>query len=129
MIEHKNINFEDHRGTIRDIFVRTPKDHCTVITSKPGVVRANHFHKKTTQYTYVVSGEFEMVVQKVDEDGKPAGPVEKARLKPGDLATHPPYEAHALKSINDSIMLAFADGVRGGDDYEKDVYRLEKPLI
>jgi hypothetical protein len=38
-LEHKPVNFEDARGTIRDIFVRSPKDCVTIITSAKGAIR------------------------------------------------------------------------------------------
>jgi mannose-6-phosphate isomerase-like protein (cupin superfamily) len=129
MIQFKKINFEDARGTIRDIFENSPKDHCTIITSTPGAVRANHFHKHTTQYSYIVSGKLTMATQPVDENGQPKGEVRIEELKVGDLAIHPPFEAHAFRSETDSIMLAFADGIRGGESYEMDVFRLAKPLL
>ena len=129
MIEHLAVNFEDQRGIIRDIFVGNPKDHCTIITFNEGSVRGNHFHKASTQYTYIVSGEMTMVTAAVDENGNPTGSKTRHALKAGDLATHPPYQAHAFRAEADSIILAFADGVRGGEDYEADVYRLEPPLL
>lgn len=129
MLEHKKINHQDQRGTIRDIFVSSPKDHCTIISSKAGAVRANHFHKLSTQYTYVVSGAMTMVVQKVDENGQLIGSPQTTHMVEGDLATHVPYEAHAFRAEGDSVILAFADGVRGGEHYESDVYRLQQPLI
>ena len=53
-----NPSFKDDRGEIIDIFVKSPKDHCSIITSKKGAVRGNHFHKKSIQYTFIVSGKF-----------------------------------------------------------------------
>ncbi|MFH1621471.1 MAG: cupin domain-containing protein [Patescibacteria group bacterium] len=121
--EHKPINFEDDRGTIRDIFAREPKDTCTIIFSKKGAVRGNHYHKLSTQYTYVVSGQLTMLSQVIGSQT-----VEKHVLREGDLMTHGPMEAHTLIADEDTLFLAFADGLRGGEDYEKDTYRLDKLL-
>jgi dTDP-4-dehydrorhamnose 3,5-epimerase-like enzyme len=129
MIEHKKICHEDQRGTIRDIFVDSPRDHCTIIVSRPGAVRGNHFHRRSTQYTYVVSGTLTMVVQGVDESGKALGEPHVSTMVAGDLAKHVPLEAHAFRSEDESVILAFADGVRGGEAYELDVYRLSEPLL
>jgi quercetin dioxygenase-like cupin family protein len=122
-VEHLPVNFEDARGTIRDIFAHSPKDTCTIIVSKKGAVRGNHYHRESTQYTYVVSGQLTMLSQKVGETA-----IEKHVLQPGDLMTHGPNEAHALIADEDTVFLAFADGLRGGEDYEKDTIRLETPL-
>ncbi|MEK7116488.1 MAG: cupin domain-containing protein [Patescibacteria group bacterium] len=122
-VEHLPINFEDARGTIRDIFAHEPKDTCTIITSKKGAVRGNHYHKLSTQYTYVVSGQLTMLSKTVGE-----ATIETHVLREGDLMVHTPNEAHTLIADEDTVFLAFADGVRGGEEYEKDTFRLEVPL-
>ena len=129
MKTHLEINHSDNRGSIRDIFVSSPKDHCSIITFTPDAVRANHFHKESTQYTYVIDGEILMGTQLVDQNGEPVGEIEKVVLGPGDLVTHPPLHAHAFRAIKASTILAFADGVRGGSDYESDVFRLKASLV
>lgn len=122
-VEQRPINFEDERGTIRDIFVHDPKDSCTVIFSRQGSVRGNHYHKVSTQYTYVVSGRLTILSQIVGSDV-----VEEHVVNPGEVATHVPMEAHALIADEDTVFLAFVNGLRGGDSYELDTYRLERPL-
>lgn len=126
---HLPINYADDRGSIRDIFVSNPKDHCCIITFTEGSVRANHFHKLSTQYTYLLDGELTMFTVKVDSNGVYVGEVESEILQPGDLVTHPPLNAHAFIANKNSSILAFADGLRGGDNYESDVYRLDTKLI
>src|SRR3989344_3550499 len=111
-IEHKEINFTDERGTITDIFVNDCKDHATIIYCKKGAVRGNHYHQESTQYTFVVSGELTLLSQKVGEKE-----IKKHILKPNDLATHGPMEAHTLIADEDTIFLAFVDGKRGGKNY------------
>jgi dTDP-4-dehydrorhamnose 3,5-epimerase-like enzyme len=129
MKKHLEISHTDVRGTIRDIFVSNPKDHCSIITFMKNAVRANHFHKESTQYTYVIDGEILMASCIVNSDGQRVGEVEQVVLGPGDLATHPPYHAHAFRSITAATILAFADGVRGGDYYENDVFRLTESIV
>ena len=70
MIINLPINHIDDRGSIRDIFVGTPKDHCSIITFTLGAIRANHFHKLTTQYTYVIEGEITMATSMVVGDSQ-----------------------------------------------------------
>ena len=129
MKKHLEINHSDARGTIRDIFVSSPKDHCSIITFAPDAVRANHFHKESTQYTYVIDGEIAMASRVVDENGEPKSEVEKTVLRAGDLVTHPPLHAHAFRALSAATILAFADGVRGGNNYESDVFRLETSIV
>jgi len=120
---HKKINFEDERGSIRDIFVNEPKEYCTIIFTKKGGVRGNHYHQSTTQYDYLVSGKMEIYGQKVGEDK-----IERDEWIPGDYIVWDPNEAHEFVALEDSIFITFGVGVRSGDDYEKDTFRLEKPL-
>jgi dTDP-4-dehydrorhamnose 3,5-epimerase-like enzyme len=123
-VQSKKINFIDRRGTITDIFTNDKKDHCSIIFSKKGAVRGNHYHKKTTQYTFVVSGKL-LVLSKSLRGKK----ITKNILKPNHLVTHRPNEIHTLVALQDTTFLAFADGVRGGKNYEKDTYRIEEPLL
>lgn len=122
-IIRKKINFTDARGTITDIFVNSPKDHATVITSKKGAVRGNHYHKKTVQYDFVLSGRLTVFTKKIN--GKK---IYRNELKAYDLAIHQPEEIHTLVADEDSVFLAFADGVRGGEKYENDTFRVSEPL-
>ena len=121
-------NFKDKRGLILDIFINKPKDHCTLVTFNKNAVRGNHFHKKRTQYSFLISGKLIFVSCRVDKNGKILGKPKKEILKKNTLITHKPYHAHAFKALAPSNLLAFADGMRGGKNYEKDTYRLSKKL-
>jgi quercetin dioxygenase-like cupin family protein len=85
-------------------------------------VRGNHYHKATTQYTYILDGRFRLYTQ---------NPGEKVRtriVKPGDLVISPPLERHAFKALEDAKLLAFCTGPRAGRQYEIDTFRLEIPI-
>jgi|SRR3989344_7509440 len=120
---HKKVNFEDKRGTITDIFVNSPKDHITIIHTKKGAVRGNHYHKKSTQYTFVVSGQLTHLTQKTGQKK-----IYKHILQPNDLMISDPGEVHAMTADKDTVFLALVDGLRGGKNYEKDTIRIDKPL-
>ncbi len=122
-IENKPIIFEDQRGSIRDILIGKEIDAVTILTCKKGSVRGNHFHKQSVQYGYVVSGSFVCATQIGDN------PVEIKELKAGDLIAHPLNEKHAFKALEDSVFLALTKGPRQGTSYEKDTFRLEKPIL
>lgn len=114
------INFEDGRGTIRDILTHTDFDACTLITFTPGSVRANHYHKNTTQYDYILKGKLE-VFSKDGSDGQ----IVYGTMESGDAITFLPNVRHAYKALEDCEMLSFTKGPRQGDQYETDTYRLE----
>lgn len=122
-VEHKPINFEDDRGAIRDIFTDGGKEAVTVITSVKGAVRGNHYHKRSVQYVFVVSGKLAAYSQKLGEKT-----IERHMLGAGDLIIHEPNEVHAFVAEEDTVFLAFAEGLRKGEDYEKDTYRVNPPL-
>ena len=121
--QHPPVAFEDARGRIVDVVSREPLDAVTLITFTKGAVRANHYHKQTTQWNYVLSGSIRIVTQMPG-----AAPVE-AVLKTGDLAVTVPEERHALQGLEDATLLVLTRGPRGGEDYESDTFRLETPLI
>jgi len=118
------VNFKDGRGEIRDLLTHTAVDAVTLITCTKGAIRGNHYHKKTTQYDYVLSG----VLKCVSKDMK-TGKMTRTTLKAGDVAMHPPYEAHAFEAVVPSVFLSLTKGPRNGADYENDTIRLEAPII
>jgi len=122
-IKHKPINFEDARGSIRDIIAGFDVDSVTIITCKTGAVRGNHFHKKTVQNTYIVSGKLIYATQQ-DE-----GPIETKVVETGDLTLDHPNSKHAFKALEDSIIIQLSKGPRQGEDYEIDTFHLEKPIL
>lgn len=116
------ISFKDKRGVIVDLLEKCNINAITFITLNKGSIRGNHYHKKTTQYNYIMSGEVKLVTQ--FENNK-----KKSRiLKKGDLVGTVPGEKHALVGIKKAEMLVFTEGPRGGKEYETDTYRLEKSL-
>jgi quercetin dioxygenase-like cupin family protein len=122
-LEHKPINFEDARGSIRDIIAGFDVDSITIITCKTGAVRGNHFHKETTQYTYIVGGRLIYATQQKD------GAVETRVVETGDLTTDTPWSKHAFKALEDSIIIQMSKGPRQGENYEKDTFRLDEPIL
>jgi quercetin dioxygenase-like cupin family protein len=116
-------SFVDDRGQIIDLLENEEVNAVTLITFKKGAVRANHFHKLTSQWNYVVSGEIKVVTQSEGE-----APVETI-LKAGEMLLTEPNVRHALKAMQDSELMVFTKGPRGGKEYETDTYRLKEPLI
>jgi oxalate decarboxylase/phosphoglucose isomerase-like protein (cupin superfamily) len=115
-------NFSDNRGTIADIFFKQSINHGCIITNSPGAVRGNHYHKLTTQYTYILSGS-------LDYYSKPVDSAESAKVVTagvGDFVISEPMEIHAMKSGQGGCtFIAFASGTRGGEDYESDTTRVD----
>ena len=117
------INFKDKRGVIMDLLEKKKINAITYITQKKGMVRGNHFHKKTTQWNYLIKGKIKIVCKKKNKGRK------KIILSKGDLVVTSANESHAIKAIRYSEYLIFTQGLRGGKEYENDTFRLEEPLI
>lgn len=121
-ITHPPIAHQDDRGRIIDVLEGIDFNYATVITSRKGVTRGNHYHLKTTQWVYVISGRL------LSHSRMPFCPLERRELNPGDLIKNVPSEHHALTALEDTEFLVLTAGLRGGKDYEKDTYRLAKPM-
>jgi len=116
-------SFSDQRGVITDLVQGETINAVTLVTFVTGAVRGNHYHKETTQWNLVLSGRLRVVSQI-------PGAVEfEVEIGAGDLAVCVPNERHAFEAIEDTEMMVFTRGPRGGREYESDTFRLEKPLI
>ena len=115
-------NFTDERGTITDIFHLIDMNSACLITNTPGAVRANHYHKQTTQFTDILSGSLDYYSKPVDSE-EPANVITAG---PGDFIISEPNEIHAWRTgAEGCTLIAFAQGPRGGEDYESDTIRVE----
>lgn len=111
----------DSRGTITDIFYQAAMNHACIITNAPGAVRANHYHEHTTQYTYILSGSLDYYSRPVDST-EPANVITAGA---GDFIISEPREVHAWRTgPQGCVLIAFASGPRGGQDYESDTHRV-----
>ena len=113
------VNFEDDRGMIRDVMTYTNVDAITYITFAKDAVRGNHFHNKTMQYDYIISGKL-ICRSRENENSE----VEESIVEAGDFITHPFPVWHAYKALEESVMLSCTNGPRQGDRYEDDTVRL-----
>ncbi len=117
------INHQDERGAIIDLLENENINAITFISFTKDAVRANHYHKLTTQWNYVTKGSIKLVTQMGDE------PKQEIVLTKGDLAVTVPMEKHALVGMEEAEMLVFTAGPRGGKEYESDTFRLDNPLV
>lgn len=114
--------FSDPRGEIIDLFPSVPVN-VTIIHSRKGAVRGNHYHKETIQCTYVLTGRVKCFSQFEGEE--PYSVIADA----GEALTHAPNERHAFEALEDTTWIVMTSGPRAGKDYETDTYRLDVPLI
>jgi quercetin dioxygenase-like cupin family protein len=113
----------DNRGSITDLISDDEINAVTLITFTKGAVRANHFHKKTVQWNYVLEGEVLIATQIPGQEK-----VEHV-MRPGDFVVTRENELHALKGLTEAKVLILTKGPRAGSQYENDTFRLDEPLI
>lgn len=121
-VTNKKSAFEDERGKIIDILEKEVIEYVTLISSKKGATRGNHYHKESVQYTFVTKGSLKLLTQMPGEETK------TMIIRVGDLVFTPPMEKHTLIALEDSEFFVFTRGPRGGKNYEKDTYRLTEKL-
>lgn len=108
---------KDERGTIKDLIVREGAS-VTFITFKKGAIRGNHYHKETVQYDFILSGKLLCAAGNKQE-----------RIVAGELITHEAKIPHAYEALEDSEIISICFGKRVGEDYSKDTFKLEIPLL
>lgn len=114
--------FTDHRGSITDLLNRVEIRHVAVLTSKSGTVRGNHYHEKADQYNYVISGKLELFAR------EPGQEIKKVVLRKGDLVLTKALCEHAMRFLEDSVLLVLTTQPRDEGGYEEDTKRPEVPL-
>lgn len=111
----------DERGQISDILYKSNFQHAAIIEShRGGLIRGNHYHKLTTQHIFITKGSLRYWYQPLDKSDE----VRSILVKEYDLVSTPPFEVHALEILEPNQFVVFSDGVRGGQDYESDTFRV-----
>ncbi|PYO09563.1 MAG: hypothetical protein DMD30_05500 [Gemmatimonadetes bacterium] len=109
----------DERGAIQSI-VNFPMKNLSIISSKKGSVRSNHYHVTDWHYMYVLKGSFDYYY-------RPTGSAEQpsvTRVKAGEMIFTPPMEDHATVFLDDTEMLVVSRNPRDQESYESDVRRV-----
>jgi predicted dehydrogenase/quercetin dioxygenase-like cupin family protein len=109
----------DQRGSIQPL-VNFPMKNLSLISSKKGTVRSNHYHATDWHYMYVLSGSFDYYY-------RPTGSGEKPKVitvKAGEMVFTPPMEDHATVFLEDTQLLAMSRNPRDQETYESDVRRV-----
>lgn len=116
--------FADTRGLITKILdaVGVEIKSVLIISSKPGSIRANHYHQKDSHYCYLLSGKMEYSERPIE-----GGEMETEVINAGDMVYTPPLLAHAMRFLEDSVFLTLATEHRGQTEYENDIVPI--PLI
>ncbi len=122
VVVHLSPVHTDERGEIWDILEGAEVRHAGYVVSRQGAVRGNHYHKKATQYTYVLHGKVEWITRDMRD---PSAQVRSEILAAGDLAITAPEVAHVMIALEDTEFLDMTDVSRADGGYETDTVRIE----
>jgi oxalate decarboxylase/phosphoglucose isomerase-like protein (cupin superfamily) len=109
----------DDRGYIQSL-VNFPMKNLSLISSKKGAVRSNHYHLTDWHYMYVLSGSFDYFYKPTNSDKE----LQCVRVKAGEMIFTPPMEDHATVFLEDCDLLAMSRNPRDQKAYEEDVRRV-----
>lgn len=116
-------SFNDDRGYIKNIADGLIGD-VALIHTKPGAVRANHFHKEDWHLTFLLSGEAKYLSSQL-QNGKPNS-LREYQVVEGSLLFTPALVWHRFEFIKASTMIVISRRSRTQENYEADTHRLNE---
>ena len=114
LIEQGTNNFEDKRGIISNYYMNDFINMIGYVESKKGTQRGDHYHPIQTQKCLLIKGQYISITKDLSDENSV---VETRLINPGDLSTIPPYVAHTMVFLEDSIFLNLVNGEREHDNY------------
>jgi len=117
-------DFTDARGTITDLLNDVPISSVNVVTSLKGAIRGNKYHRRADKYIYLINGTMEWLYREGENEE-----VSRTTFVTGDFFLVPSGEHHAMRFLEDTVIIQFTTESRAGTGYEDDTVRLEHPLI
>lgn len=114
--------FMDSRGIIADILEDRGIKHVGIIISLAGSTRGNHYHKKATQWTYVIGGKIKIYTKELKSKNSK---IESFVMNPGDMVELPAYTIHAVDALKKSTLLILTNKSRKNNSYEYDTFRIK----
>lgn len=113
----------DDRGEMSHLIDgKTPITSAVLITCKKGAIRANHYHKTDTHYSYMLKGKMEYYSKGLKAKNKK---LRKVIVKEGEIIYTPPNTIHGMKFLEDSLFIALSTEPRNKKAYEKGTVRLK----
>ena len=110
---------KDDRGFIQSL-VNFPMKNLSLISSKKGAVRSNHYHLTDWHYMYVLSGSFDYYYRPTNSNED----LKCISVGAGEMIFTPPMEDHATVFLEDCNLLAMSRNPRDQEAYEEDVRRV-----
>jgi len=110
----------DNRGWLAEIFRpedvnKTMNGQVTITTANPGIVKANHYHKRKHEWYCVIKGKMKLVLKDIKTGKKEEMILSENELK---IVKIGPNIAHGLKNIGNEMLwlLMYIDETFDKDD-------------
>ena len=84
------------------------------VESKKETIRGNHYHPIQTQKCLLIKGKYISITKDLSDKNSV---IETRLINEGDLSTIPPYVAHTMVFLEDSIFLNLVNGEREHQNY------------
>ena len=107
-------NYKDERGIISNYYFDDSINMIGYVESKKETMRGNHYHPIQTQKCLLIKGSFISITKDLANKDSV---VETRLINEGDLSTIPPYVAHTMVFLEDSVFLNLVNGEREHDNY------------
>lgn len=111
--------FEDERGVIQNLLCTSDLKTVSLLTSKAGTERSNHYHRTDYHYLYVISGSMEYYEREVQSPFD----TKFVLVKAGEMIFTPPMMVHKTVFREDTLLLSCAKNVRNHQQHEADLIR------
>ena len=104
-VEIKNlIVHKDYRGWLAEIFRpedvnKTMKGQVTITAALPGIVKANHYHKRKNELYCVIQGKIKLVLKDINTNNDENFILDSDKLQ---IIKIPPNVSHGFKNVGDN---------------------------
>jgi len=110
----------DERGIISNL-INENVNNVGLITTEEGAIRGSHYHKISFQYSYTLSGKFEVLLAHSNN----LSDVKKVIVNAGEIIIIPPLVVHQFKAIERAVMINMGTLSREDKGYEDDTVRVD----
>jgi quercetin dioxygenase-like cupin family protein len=86
----------DDRGDVTGLFNLVPLEEVNIISTRAGCKRGNHYHKTTSEFFYIISGQLHLLVESLEQKI-----IFNDVLEEGALFLIEPDEIHTVTAITD----------------------------
>jgi len=104
---------KDNRGWLAEIFrpddvMNTMKGQVTITTAHPGIIKANHYHKRKNEWYCIMAGKIKLVLKNVLTEESETFILGEENLQ---IIKIPPNVSHGFKNIGDkeAVVLMYID--------------------